>query len=269
MVLFPHAKINIGLHILAKRPDGFHELELCFFAIPWTDILEITRSEQFLFTTSGLHIAGDAADNLCFKAFQLLKNDFDISPVHIHLHKIIPMGAGLGGGSSDAAFTLIGLRDLFELPLTNDELNPYANKLGSDCAFFLTDKAQFGQGKGDQLNPINTSLQGKFLLLIYPNFGISTQQAYAGVRPKPSSIYLPRQISEPISTWKSMIHNDFEESIFPTFPALANLKSQLYHLGAEYASMSGSGSTVFGIFDKEVDPLGAWADYTIWQGFIS
>lgn len=268
MVLFPHAKINIGLQIVAKRVDGFHDLELCFFPIPWTDILEITRSEQFIFTTSGLEIAGNIEDNLCFKAFQLLKNDFDITPVHIHLHKIIPMGAGLGGGSSDAAFTLLGLRDLFELALTNDDLIPYAKKLGSDCAFFLTLEPQFGQGKGDELSPIKNSIKGKFLLLIYPNFGVSTQQAYSGVKPKPRSVHLPTQITEPISTWKSMIHNDFEESIFPSFPAIAKIKSQLYALGTLYASMSGSGSTVFGIFDHKIDPLDEWADYTIWQGLI-
>jgi len=264
MVLFPHAKINIGLFITKKREDGFHDLETCFFPVPWTDVLEIMPSEEFSFSSSGLEIAGAIENNLCYRAYELLRQEHSFPPVHIHLHKIIPMGAGLGGGSSDAAFTLMGLRDLFQLPLTNDDLQPYAAQLGSDCAFFLSKQAAFGKGKGDVLSPINASLQGKFLVLLYPAVGISTAEAYAGVKPEKAPVDLRKAILK--ENWKETISNDFEKSIFPQHPLLASLKEEMYSLGASYAAMSGSGSTIFGIFDKKIDPPAGWADYTVWSG---
>lgn len=269
MVLFPNAKINIGLHILAKRPDGFHELETCFFHVPWTDILEITPSQQVEFSSSGLPIAGEVQNNLCLRAYHALSQDFKLSPVHIHLHKIIPMGAGLGGGSADAAFTLMGLRDLFELPLTNEQLVPYAQQLGSDCAFFLFQQAQLGKGKGDELSPIACSLQGHHVVLIYPNFGISTQEAYSQVKPQAATYNLTQSIQEPIEHWKEQISNDFELSLFPKYPILNQIKQDLYKQGAIYAAMSGSGSTIFGIFKKEVDLAERWVDFTCFQGIIA
>jgi 4-diphosphocytidyl-2-C-methyl-D-erythritol kinase len=269
MVLFPPAKINIGLFITEKRPDGFHALETCFVQIPWNDILEITPATNFSFSSSGLPISGSVATNLCVRAYELLKKDFSLAPVHIHLHKIIPMGAGLGGGSSDAAYTLMGLRNVFELPLSNEDLVPYAQQLGSDCAFFLFNQAQFGQGKGDELSPISLSLKGYFVLLAYPNFGISTQQAYAQVKPKPAPVFLPDAISLPMNSWKAQINNDFEESLFPSYPLLEQMKKEMYSLGAEYAAMSGSGSTMFGIFKQKIDPPEGWADFPTWSGFIS
>ena len=202
MILFPNAKINLGLFITKKRVDGFHELETCFFPIPWSDILEITPALAFKFSSSGLPISGEIQDNLCYKAFLALSEDFKIPNVHLHLHKIIPMGAGLGGGSSDAAFTLMGLRDLFDLPLTNQKLIPYAQKLGSDCAFFLHNGAQFGTGKGEVLAPIPTSLCGLYAIFLYPNFGISTQKAYAGIQPNPAPGFLPDLLKSPMPTWK-------------------------------------------------------------------
>ena len=266
MVLFPHAKINVGLYITKKRKDGFHDLETCFFPVPWTDVLEITPADGFGFSSSGLVISGAIEDNLCYKAYELLRKDHKMPPVHIHLHKIIPMGAGLGGGSSDAAFTLMGLRDLFQLPLTNEDLQPYAAKLGSDCAFFLSNQAAFGKGKGDQLSPIDASLKGKFLVLLYPAVGISTAQAYAGVTPAKAPVDLRKAILK--NDWKETISNDFEKSIFPAHPFLASLKEEMYTLGASYAAMSGSGSTIFGIFDKKIDPPAGWADYTVWSGWV-
>jgi 4-diphosphocytidyl-2-C-methyl-D-erythritol kinase len=176
------------------------------------------------------------------------------------------MGAGLGGGSSDAAFTLMGLRDLFQLPLTNEDLQPYAAKLGSDCAFFLSNQAAFGKGKGDVLSPIDASLQGKFLVLLYPAVGISTAEAYAGVTPAKAPVDLRKAILK--EGWKETISNDFEKSIFPHYPLLASLKEEMYALGASYAAMSGSGSTIFGIFDKKIDPPAGWADYTVWSGLV-
>ncbi|MHA8087466.1 4-(cytidine 5'-diphospho)-2-C-methyl-D-erythritol kinase [Aquirufa sp. Wall-65K1] len=268
MVLFPNAKINIGLYITSKRPDGFHELETCFFHVPWTDVLEITTSQQFEFSSSGLAISGEMQNNLCFRAYQALSKDFSLAPVHIHLHKIIPMGAGLGGGSSDAAFTLMGLRDIFELPLSNDQLVPYAQQLGSDCAFFLNQQAQIGKGKGDELSPLTCSLKGLHAVLIYPNFGISTQEAYSQVKPKAPTYDLAESILLPLEQWKEYISNDFELSLFPKYPILAEIKQELYNHGAIYAAMSGSGSTLFGLFKKEVD-LNQWADFTCFQGIIS
>ncbi|MCZ2475159.1 4-(cytidine 5'-diphospho)-2-C-methyl-D-erythritol kinase [Aquirufa ecclesiirivi] len=269
MVLFPNAKINIGLHILAKRPDGFHELETCFFHVPWTDILEISPSLHLEFSSSGLPISGEVQNNLCLRAYNALAKDFNLPPVHLHVHKIIPMGAGLGGGSADAAFTLMGLRDFFQLPLTNEQLVPYAQQLGSDCAFFLFQQAQLGKGKGDELSPIACSLQGHHVFLIYPNFGISTQEAYSQVKPQPAKIDLAQSIQKPLESWKDLISNDFEQSLFPKYPILAQIKQDLYDQGALYAAMSGSGSTIFGIFNKEVDLAERWTDFTCFQGIIS
>lgn len=268
MVLFPNAKINVGLSLIKKRDDGFHALETCFFHIPWSDILEISPSTSFKFSTSGLSISGEISTNLCYKAFMTLSENFNIPNVHIHLHKIIPMGAGLGGGSSDAAFTLLGLRDLFELPLTNQDLVPYAQKLGSDCAFFLSKQAQYGTGKGDLLTPIPTSLSGLYAIVLYPNFGISTQKAYSGVLTNPSSGHLPELLLNPIETWKDHVSNDFEKTLFHEYPILGRLKEDMYDLGAVYAAMSGSGSTIFGLFKKEVSPKDSWANFIKWEGFI-
>lgn len=268
MILFPNAKINLGLYITKKRTDGFHELETCFVHVPWTDILEITESDAFEFTSSGLAIEGPVSKNLCFRAYEALKADFNIPSVHIHLHKVIPMGAGLGGGSSDASFTLKGLRDLFKLPLTVAQLIPYAATLGSDCAFFIDNQAQLGTGRGEILQPIDIDLSGKYLVLIYPNFGISTQEAFAGIKPKKAPIKLKEVIGQPIETWKETLSNDFEGSLFPKYPLLASIKDELYNLGASYAAMSGSGSTLFGLFDQAIEIPESWKAYPHWHGFM-
>jgi 4-diphosphocytidyl-2-C-methyl-D-erythritol kinase len=268
MILFPNAKINLGLYVTEKRSDGFHNLSTCFYPVPWSDILEITPHDAFEFSTSGLAISGALETNLCFRAYQLLKEVFPIPPVHIHLHKVIPMGAGLGGGSSDAAYTLIGLRDMFKLPLTNEDLVPYAQKLGSDCAFFLFNQAQMGAEKGDVLTPLDLSLTGKHLVMVYPNFGISTQEAYAGIKPQKARKNWEKQFSKPLDTWKETISNDFENSLFPKYPQLADLKNELYALGAQYAAMSGSGSTLFGIFDQEIQLPEAWSAFQTWTGLL-
>jgi 4-diphosphocytidyl-2-C-methyl-D-erythritol kinase len=268
MILFPNAKINLGLYITEKRPDGFHNLTSCFYPVPWSDILEITPSAAFEFSTSGLSISGALEDNLCYRAFMLLKDAFSIPPVHIHLHKVIPMGAGLGGGSSDAAYTLLGLRDLFQLALSNEDMLPFAQKLGSDCAFFLTNHAQMGTEKGDVLTPFDLNLAGKFLVMIYPNFGISTQEAYAGIKPKKSPKNWEKNLLKPLETWKETISNDFEKSLFPVYPQLADLKHELYSLGATYAAMSGSGSTIFGIFDQEIKQPESWKAFQTWSGLL-
>lgn len=268
MILFPNAKINLGLYITEKRTDGFHNLSTCFYPVPWSDVLEITPNNKFEFSSSGLTIPGSLENNLCYRAYILLKEAHAIPPVHMHLHKVIPMGAGLGGGSSDAAFTLMGLRNLFKLPLTNEELIPFAQKLGSDCSFFLFNQAQLGTEKGDVLKPIDLSLKGKFLVMIYPNFGISTQEAYAGVKPLKARKNWEKQLTEPVDTWKETISNDFENSLFPIYPQLAALKNELYALGASYAAMSGSGSTLFGLFDHEVKLPENWKEFQTWSGLL-
>jgi 4-diphosphocytidyl-2-C-methyl-D-erythritol kinase len=268
MILFPNAKINLGLYVTEKRADGFHNLSSCFYAVPWSDVLEITPSSTFEFSTSGLEISGALESNLCYRAFKMLQEAHSIPPVQIHLHKVIPMGAGLGGGSADAAFTLIGLRDIFQLPLSNADLIPFAQKLGSDCAFFLTTQAQIGTEKGDVLQPIDLQLSGKYLVMVYPNFGISTQEAYAGIKPKKARKNWEKQLLKPMETWKETISNDFENSLFPTYPLLAEIKNTLYELGATYAAMSGSGSTIFGLFDQEVKLPESWVAYQTWSGIL-
>ncbi|MDR6196298.1 4-(cytidine 5'-diphospho)-2-C-methyl-D-erythritol kinase [Siphonobacter sp. SORGH_AS_0500] len=265
MISFPNAKINLGLYITEKRPDRFHNLESVFVPVGWTDVLEILPAEETSFRSSGIPIPGDASTNLCLKAYESLKEDFSLPPVWIHLHKVVPIGAGLGGGSSDAAFTLKMLNELFDLKLTNDQLEAYARPLGSDCAFFIRNEAKFCSGKGDEFSEIMLNLAGKSIILIYPNIHSSTAEAYASVTPKAAPTDWQEVLQQSVDTWKDVVHNDFETSLFPLYPTLEQLKQQLYEAGASYASMSGSGSTVFGIFDNDI-PDGLGMGYTCWKG---
>ena len=269
MVVFPNAKINLGLHILRKRPDGFHEIASCMYPIGWTDALEIVPAEQFSFVSSGIAIPGDAATNLCVKAYQLLQADYTLPPVAIHLHKVVPIGAGLGGGSADAAFTLKALSELFELGLAVAELKRYATQLGSDCAFFIENTPQYCTGRGECCEALPLSLSGKWILLINPGVHIATSEAYAGVRPRQPEKALRDLLSAPLSTWRETVSNDFEASLFSSYPLLSQLKEELYHHGATYASMSGSGSTVFGIFEKEPELENISTDFMVWKGKLS
>ena len=252
MILFPNAKINLGLYVTEKRTDGFHNLSTCFYPAPWSDILEITPSSTFEFSTSGLAISGALETNLCYRAFLLLKEAFNIAPVHIHLHKVIPMGAGLGGGSSDAAFTLMGLRDMFKLPLTNEDLIPYAQKLGSDCAFFVYDNACHATGRGEILKPFDCDLSNYLLVLIHPGIHVSTAWAFSQLTPHAKEKSIAKIVAQPIETWKQELINDFENPIINAHPTIGEIKNSLYENGAVYASMSGSGSSVFGIFPKSL-----------------
>ncbi|MBK8291213.1 MAG: 4-(cytidine 5'-diphospho)-2-C-methyl-D-erythritol kinase [Flammeovirgaceae bacterium] len=252
MVVFPQCKINLGLHVVSKRDDGFHNIETCFYPVPWTDILEVIKSEDFSFTYSGTTIPGSAEENLCIKAYKLLQSDFNLSPVKIHLHKVIPMGAGLGGGSSDAAFMLRSLNSLFGLNLSVEQLNTYAAKLGSDCSFFVTDTPKLGSGRGEILQPTPVSLKGLYLVIVKPTIHISTAEAYASVKPKEPSISLSAILESPITSWKGKLRNDFEDSVFKIHSPINKIKDELYRHGALYASMSGSGAAVFGIFNEPV-----------------
>lgn len=251
MVVFPNAKINIGLNIVEKRMDGFHNIESVFYPVmELFDVLEIIKSSELKFASSGIVIPGDEADNLCLKAYHLIKADFDVLPVHIHLHKVIPIGAGLGGGSADAAFTLKLLNQIFELNIADDELINYARKLGSDCAFFIKNKPVYALGKGDEFEDVTLELSNYEILIKYPNIHIGTAEAYAGVNPYPPKVNLKELIKMPIENWKNNINNDFEDSIFPNHPQIKVLKEKFYTDGAVYTSMTGSGSAVFGIFEK-------------------
>jgi 4-diphosphocytidyl-2-C-methyl-D-erythritol kinase len=266
MVAFPHCKINLGLHVIAKREDGYHSIETCFYPVPWTDILEIIPSSEFSFTTSGAEITGREEDNLCIKAYKLLKENFNIGNVKIHLHKVLPMGAGLGGGSSDAAYTLRVLNTLFKLQLSVLQLRGYAAQLGSDCSFFIEDKPMIGSGRGEILSPAGISLKGYYLVLVKPDIHVSTAEAYAGVKPKAPAHPVTDLLKLAPAEWKSMLKNDFEDSVFARYPGIEVIKKELYRQGALYASMSGSGSSVFGIFNSPVNIAKQFEGMHSWSG---
>lgn len=253
MILFPPAKINLGLSVLRKREDAFHEIETCMFPIPLTDVLEILPSEDFVFKQTGLTIDGNSESNLCVQAFQLMKKAYDIPNVYIHLLKIIPMGAGLGGGSSDAAYVIRGLNDLFHLNLSLDIMEKHAAELGSDCPFFIHDDVKIAKGRGEVLSSIDINLEGKYIKLINPEIHIGTAEAYSNVSFAPDRFKIEEVISLPIKEWRDKLFNDFELSIFPSHPEIEEIKELLYNEGAMFSSMSGSGSTVFGIFEDEPD----------------
>ena len=254
MICFPSCKINLGLRITNKRADGFHALETVFFPISIKDALEIiiepdTNAAPISFTSSGLAINGDPSDNLCFKAYGLLKKDYPTIPnIKMHLHKTIPMGAGLGGGSADGAFTLVALNQLFNLQLSVDKLMQYALTLGSDCPFFIINTPAFASGRGEILKPINVNLDGYYIVIVNPGIAISTKLAFSLITPKVPDTNMEAIICEPVTLWKEKLINDFEQPIFNSFPELANIKETLYQKGAVYASMTGTGSTVYGIF---------------------
>jgi len=268
MVSFPPCKINLGLNILSRRPDGFHDLETVFYPIPWSDVLEIIPSSKLSFKSSGNVIPGREEDNLCLRAYQLLKDEFNIGPVQIHLHKIIPTGAGLGGGSADAAYTLRLLNEIFVLKLSAEQLSHYASQLGSDCAFFIHNEPMHGSGRGEALEKIEVNLKGKFFILVNPGIHVATSHAFAGVTPGLPVHRLKEVIHWPIEKWKYTLKNDFEESVFKNHLAIENLKEQLYSMGAVYASMSGSGSSVFGIFESEVELPSSFKALNHWSGFL-
>jgi 4-diphosphocytidyl-2-C-methyl-D-erythritol kinase len=266
MIVFPNAKINLGLYITQKRKDGYHELMSCMVPIPLYDALEIIPAKKIIFQTSGLEISGSENDNLVLKALKLLKKDFNGLPeLSIHLHKKIPMGAGLGGGSADAAFGLVAMNKILDLFLDDWMLEDYAAQLGSDCAFFIENTPKITTGRGEILAPVEVNLKGDHLLLVKPNIHISTQQAYAGVVPKSTNLQLNELLQQKAS-WKDELTNDFELSIFPQYPELPMIKEKLYAMGAYYAAMSGSGSTIFGLFKEKPEPTKWDESYFVFEG---
>jgi len=253
MINFPIAKINIGLNITARRPDGYHNLETIFYPIKINDVLEVIQSDELSFESSGLGIPGRAEDNLCVKAYHLIKQDHDLPPIKIHLHKHIPIGAGLGGGSADAGFFIRLLDQKFNLGLSTEVMMNYARQLGADCAFFIEGKPVFAFGKGDEFEPVTLDLSPYHLALVMPPAHVSTAEAYRGVKPSPVKTSLKELIQLPVSEWRNHIKNDFEEHIFISQPQIRGVKAALYKAGALYASMSGSGASVFGIFKEKPD----------------
>ena len=258
MIVFPNCKINLGLHILNKREDGFHNLETVFYPVDLKDALEIipAPNSTIEFSGSGLTVDGKEADNICIKAYQLLKRDFrQLSFIKMHLHKAIPMGAGLGGGSADGAFTLQLLNKKFDLGLSTHQLIEYALQLGSDCPFFIINKPCYATARGELLDEINVDLSAYKMVLINPGIHINTAWAFSQITPALPKKSIKEIIVQSVTTWKDELQNDFENPVFEKYPEIKNIKSTLYEQGAVYAAMSGSGSTVYGIFDKEISLL--------------
>ena len=250
MILYPNAKINIGLNIKSRRSDGYHNISSVFYpVIDCFDIVEIIESEDFLFTSSGIQIPNGV--NLCEKAYLLIKEKYKIPPVHIHLHKIIPIGSGLGGGSSDASFTLKGLNILFNLNIGDTELENLALYLGADCPFFICNTPKHITGIGEVMRDINLDLSSYNIRLVYNDIHISTQDAYSQLELCKSNSFLEEFINKPIDLWKDSVTNDFEKSIFKTYPILKKTKEEFYEDGAIYSSMTGTGSAIYGVFNKE------------------
>jgi len=253
MLNFPNAKINIGLNVVSRRRDGYHNLETVFYPVKINDALEIVDAEILSFETSGIEIPGYANENLCLKAYEVLKKDYNVPPVKIHLHKQIPIGAGLGGGSADAAFFIRLMNKKFGLNLSITDMEGYARQLGADCAFFIQNQAVFAGGKGDEFENIQLDLSAYFLVLVMPPVHVSTGEAYRGVQPALPRISLKELVDLPLSEWKNEIKNDFEISVFKNHSSIRGIKAALYQSGALYASMSGSGASVYGIFNKQTD----------------
>jgi 4-diphosphocytidyl-2-C-methyl-D-erythritol kinase len=259
MISFPNCKINLGLYITEKRTDGFHNLETIFYPIPLTDVLEILphqtpNNNNSTYTTTGLDINIKTEQNICYKAYQLLKKDFpNLPPIQLHLHKIIPTGAGLGGGSANGAFTLSMLNKIFALQLSKNALINYALQLGSDCPFFIYNTPCYATGRGEMLSTININLNNYFIVLVNPGIHVNTGWAFTQIMPEPPANNLQDAITLPVELWKENISNQFELPISKAYPEIKNIVNYLYQQGASYAAMSGSGSTCFGLFKKEAD----------------
>jgi len=253
MISFPNCKINLGLKIIERRSDGFHNIETIFYPLNLTDVLEIIKSPDgiFSFQTGGIKISGKTEDNLCKKAYDLLCKDLPISPVKIYLFKNIPIGAGLGGGSSDAAHTILLLNKLFDLKLSLEKMEDYARLLGSDCAFFIRNKPVFAYSKGDKFGEIKINLKNYFYAIVKPEIHINTSEAYLNITTKLNKKSIIEITKSPIEKWKDELKNDFEKTIFQQFPEIKIIKNNLYQKGAIYSAMSGSGSAVYGIFEKK------------------
>ncbi len=256
MLFFPNAKINIGLNVVQKRNDGFHNLETVFYPIDLKDALEFVEAEnkETTLKTTGIEIDSNIKNNLCYKAYSLMAEGFDIPPLNIHLHKIIPLGAGLGGGSSDASFLIKEINKYFNLNINSAQLENLAAQIGSDCPFFIKNKPVFAYGRGEKFEEIALDLSDYYIYIIKPDVFVSTADAFSGITPKKPHQSVKDLINQPIDSWKDYIFNDFENTIFKKYPLLAEIKDSMYDMGAVYASMSGSGSAIYGIFVNQPTP---------------
>jgi 4-diphosphocytidyl-2-C-methyl-D-erythritol kinase len=271
MLVFPNAKINLGLNIVEKRPDGYHNIETIFYPVPVKDALEVIVAKgNDTFSQSGIPIEGTPGDNLVVRALQLLREEYALPPLDIYLLKGIPFGAGLGGGSSDAAFMLKLLNDFFELKIPERQLETLAARLGADCPFFIRNIPVFASGTGNVFSPVDLSLKGYCLCLVKPDIMVSTPEAYSRVTPKAPTAGLKEIIKMPTGQWAANMVNDFEESVFSRYPLIGEIKTFFYRHGAVYASMSGSGSSVFALFAGSPDfrLAEAFPDCFVWQGIL-
>lgn len=260
MIRFPIAKINLGLNVVARRPDGYHDLETVFYPVPIKDAVEVQVMDELFpsaydcdLKVTNLNIEGDEQKNLVVRAYNLLKRDFpQMGRVHAHLYKAIPTQAGMGGGSSDCAAMILLLNDLFGLKLSEQQMIDYAAKLGADCAFFIIGKPAYAEGIGEKLVPIDLNLSGYYLGVVRPDIPVSTKEAFSLVKPMRPTENCREVVAQPVGTWRERLTNDFEQSVFALHPEIGQIKEQLYALGADYAAMSGSGSALFGLFQKEI-----------------
>ncbi|RLD57118.1 MAG: 4-(cytidine 5'-diphospho)-2-C-methyl-D-erythritol kinase [Bacteroidetes bacterium] len=268
MLSFPNSKINLGLSVTEKRSDGFHDIESLMMPVGLCDILEVIISPdtQFSFTTSGLKINGGNNQNLVIKAWQLLRDKFNLPAVRIHLHKVVPMGAGLGGGSSDAAFLIKNINSLFNIGLTIKQMQGFALELGSDCPFFIENKPVIARGRGEVFEDVKLNLKHFNIVIIKPDFHIDTSVAYSQIIPTHKAFPVKDIIGMPVNKWKGYLINDFEKPVFEQFPSIRKIKEQLYKMGATYTSMSGSGSSVFGLFRDVPDINPKFPDCFVWTG---
>ena len=261
MITFPIAKINLGLNVVERRPDGYHNLETVFYPVPISDALELTiMNTKFPSTVdcdikvTNLEVEGDEQRNLVVRAYQLLKQDFQQMPrIHAHLWKGIPTQAGMGGGSSDCAYTIRLLNEMFTLGLSDEQMIQYAARLGADCAFFILSRPAYAEGIGELLQPISLNLSSYYIGIVRPNIPVSTREAFSLIKPQKPAKCCREVVMQPIETWREELTNDFEQSVFTLHPEIGAIKQQLYDFGAVYAAMSGSGSAVFGLFQNEID----------------
>lgn len=251
MIVFPHGKINLGLNIIQKRQDGYHDIESVFYPVPCRDVLELRKAEELSFHYHGTKIPGDPLKNSCRLVYDKMSEHYKLPPIEVHLLKCIPMGAGLGGGSADASFLISALNDLFEIGLSIGEMESVALEVGSDCPFFIRPKVAFCEGRGERMTPIELDLSGKQLLLVSTGQHVSTAWAYGqmnAVKPESSCLEI---VQQGLSSWRENLSNDFEPIVFEKYPNLARIKSKCYEAGARYASMSGSGSSMYALFDED------------------
>ena len=266
MICFPNAKINLGLHITGKLSDGYHSIETIFYPISLKDALEAVISKKTSFKQIGLKLDSSPEENLVIKAYRLLSEKYDLPPLEIYLKKAIPSGAGLGGGSADAAFTLKLINELCECNISDENLEKIAASIGADCPFFIRNKPVLASGIGNIFNPSDVSLKGYTIYIVKPPIDVSTKEAYANIKPKKPMFSLKNLSSLPVNEWRDVLKNDFEPIIFEKYPVIREIKDKLYALGAEYAAMSGSGSAVFGLFNDTISPK--FTNCFVWKGTL-